>query len=39
VWVNRKGRQLGLAGAGTETARPDLTVSSLAELLPPVGVD
>lgn len=39
VWVNRKGRQLGFAGAGTETARPDLTVSSLAELLPPVGVD
>lgn len=33
VWVNRKGRQLGLTGAGTAEARPDLTVASLEELL------
>jgi putative hydrolase of the HAD superfamily len=38
VWVNRKGCQLGLAGEGAQGARPDLTVSSLAELLPQIGL-
>lgn len=33
VWVNRPGRSLGLSGEGVETARPDLTVSSLQELV------
>jgi len=33
VWVNRQGRQLGLSGTGTQAARPDLTVTSLDELL------
>jgi 2-haloacid dehalogenase len=33
VWVNRKDRQLGLTGAGTAEAKPDLTVASLEELL------
>ncbi len=33
VWVNRPDRSLGLSGAGTSDARPDLTVSSLDELL------
>jgi 2-haloacid dehalogenase len=33
VWVNRPGRSLGLSGDGAGEARPDLTVSSLAELV------
>ena len=37
VWVNRQGRQLGLTGAGTAEARPDLTVASLEELLRTIG--
>jgi 2-haloalkanoic acid dehalogenase type II len=34
VWVNRPGRRLGLSGEAAAAARPDLTVTSLAELLP-----
>ncbi len=37
IWVNRKGRQLGLTGAGTAEAKPDLTVASLEELLRAIG--
>lgn len=37
VWVNRQGRQLGVSGAGTENARPDLTVAGLDELLRLIG--
>ncbi len=37
VWVNRQGRQLGLTGAGTAEAKPDLTVASLDELLRTIG--
>jgi 2-haloacid dehalogenase len=33
AWVNRPGRSLGLSGDGAGEARPDLTVSSLAELV------
>lgn len=33
AWVNRPGRLLGLSGEGAAEARPDLTVSSLAELV------
>lgn len=33
AWINRPGRALGLAGEGAAEARPDLTVSSLAELV------
>jgi 2-haloacid dehalogenase len=33
AWINRPGRLLGLSGEGAAEARPDLTVSSLAELL------
>jgi putative hydrolase of the HAD superfamily len=33
VWVNRPDRLLGLSGEGAAEARPDLTVSSLAELV------
>lgn len=33
AWVNRPGRLLGLSGEGAAQARPDLTVSSLAELV------
>lgn len=33
AWINRPGRQLGLSGDGAAEARPDLTVSSLAELV------
>jgi 2-haloacid dehalogenase len=32
AWVNRPGRLLGLSGDGAAEARPDLTVSSMAEL-------
>lgn len=37
VWVNRQGRQLGLTGAGTAEAKPDMTVGSLEELLRTIG--
>jgi len=33
AWVNRPGRLLGLSGEGAAEAKPDLTVSSLAELV------
>lgn len=33
AWVNRPERALGLSGEGAAEARPDLTVSSLAELV------
>lgn len=33
VWINRPDRLLGLSGEGAAEARPDLTVSSLAELV------
>jgi 2-haloacid dehalogenase len=33
AWVNRPGRALGLSGEGVAEARPDLTVSSLRELV------
>jgi 2-haloacid dehalogenase len=33
VWINRPGRQLGLSGDGATEAKPDLKVSSLAELV------
>ncbi|WP_423199125.1 MULTISPECIES: HAD family hydrolase [unclassified Cupriavidus] len=33
AWINRPGRLLGLSGEGAAEARPDLTVSSLAELV------
>jgi 2-haloalkanoic acid dehalogenase type II len=33
AWVNRPGRALGLSGEGAAEARPDLTVSSLQELV------
>ena len=33
AWVNRSGRALGLSGEGAAEARPDLTVSSLQELV------
>jgi 2-haloacid dehalogenase len=33
AWINRRQRLLGLSGEGAAEARPDLTVSSLAELL------
>ncbi len=33
AWINRPNRLLGLSGEGAAEARPDLTVSSLAELL------
>jgi len=33
AWINRPGRALGLTGYGAEHARPDLTVSTLAELV------
>lgn len=37
VWINRPGRLLGLSGEGAAEARPDLTVSSLAEMLEVIG--
>lgn len=37
AWVNRPGRALGLSGEGAAEARPDLTVSSLAELVAALG--
>jgi 2-haloacid dehalogenase len=33
AWVNRPGRLLGLSGEGAAEAKPDLTVSSMAELV------
>lgn len=33
AWINRPGRLLGLSGEGTAEAKPDLTVSSLQELV------
>lgn len=33
AWINRGGRALGLSGYGAEHAKPDLTVSTLAELV------
>jgi 2-haloacid dehalogenase len=33
AWINRPGRQLGLSGEGAADAKPDLTVSSLAEFV------
>jgi 2-haloacid dehalogenase len=33
AWINRPGRALGLSGEGAADAKPDLTVSSLAELV------
>ena len=33
AWINRKDRELGLYGEGAAEAKPDLTVSSLAELV------
>jgi 2-haloacid dehalogenase len=33
AWINRPERELGLSGEGAAEARPDLTVSSLAELV------
>ena len=33
AWVNRPDRLLGLSGEGAAEARPDVTVSSLAELV------
>jgi putative hydrolase of the HAD superfamily len=33
VWINRPGRLLGLSGEGAAEAKPDLTVSSLQELV------
>lgn len=33
AWINRPGRALGLKGYGAEHAKPDLTVSTLAELV------
>lgn len=37
IWINRPERVLGLSGEGAEEARPDLTVTSLAELLDVIG--
>jgi 2-haloacid dehalogenase len=33
VWINRPGRLLGLSGDGSNDAKPDLTVSTLSELV------
>jgi 2-haloacid dehalogenase len=33
AWINRQGRELGLSGEGAAEAKPDLTVSTLAELV------
>jgi putative hydrolase of the HAD superfamily len=33
AWINRPGRLLGLSGHGAAEAKPDLTVSSLEELV------
>jgi FMN phosphatase YigB (HAD superfamily) len=37
IWINRPNRLLGLSGEGAAEARPDLTVSSLAEMLEAIG--
>jgi 2-haloalkanoic acid dehalogenase type II len=38
AWVNRPGRVLGLSGEGASEARPDLTVSNVAELVRALSV-
>lgn len=37
VWINRGDRLLGLSGEGAAEARPDLSVTSLAEMLRAIG--
>jgi len=37
AWINRPGRALGLKGYGAEHAKPDLTVSTLGELVEALG--
>jgi 2-haloacid dehalogenase len=37
AWINRPGRLLGLSGEGAAEAKPDLTVSSLEELVSLLG--
>jgi 2-haloacid dehalogenase len=37
VWINRPNRFLGLSGEGAAEARPDLTVTSLVEMLKAIG--
>jgi 2-haloacid dehalogenase len=37
AWINRPGRLLGLSGEGAAEAKPDLTVSSVAELVSALG--
>ncbi len=37
AWINRPERQLGLSGEGAAEARPDLTVSTLKELVAAIG--
>jgi len=37
AWINRPGRLLGLSGEGAAEAKPDLTVSSLEELVATVS--
>lgn len=37
IWINRPNRLLGLSGEGAAEARPDLTVSSLAEMIEAIG--
>ncbi len=37
AWVHRPGRLLGLSGEGAAEARPDLTVSTLSELVAAIG--
>lgn len=39
AWINRPGRLLGLSGEGAAEARPDLTVSSLQELVTAITAD
>lgn len=38
AWINRPGRSLGLSGEGADAAKPDLTVSSLQELVAAITV-
>ena len=37
AWINRPGKLLGLSGERADEARPDLTVTSLAELIAALG--
>ena len=39
AWINRPGRLLGLSGDGAAEAKPDLTVSSLQELVTAIGAN